>query len=196
MAVTPLIATHRARIAYTVDLIHHNMDLLCSAVPAGTPSGFRMVTYDATAQDADVLVQALAALLAAILPSAGAGNVDTWTLEQYSGGAYIPVYSNGIGIAGSNATARSAAARATAVYRDLHNYHVRNVVIGIALTAPTRGPIAGAGGAFGAYWNDFVNKTTTHAGNWVTGRDGNAFLTALEYTTSLDRKTRRRMGLI
>ena len=195
MPVTPLVAPYRASIFYSCDSQSHRMDLLGDALPGGGgTSGYQWQTADTIPVDTDDAVQAFAAVFAAIMPASNA-TIDTWTLEQYVAGAYFPVYSNAIGLPGTSSLARSTLNRMTVVFRDHTRLLVRNVALGVSLIAPQHGAAAGAG-VFGTYFADFVTASGLHVGNWVTGRANQFLDSALKYTVSLDRKSRRRAGNI
>lgn len=196
MAVTPLLAHWKVTIDYTVDALSHKQDLLCTAVAAGgAPSGYNFVTFDSTALDVNVGVQAYALLLAAILPASN-GTVDSFTLLELVSGAYLPRYSNAIGVAGTNTNPRSVANRFTAVFRAISGQLVREVVMGVGIDAPRHAGMGGGSGSFVPWWNDFVDNTTTHVGNWAVGRGNVQLVGKTLYTVSLDRKSRRRLNLI
>lgn len=193
--VTPLVATHRVLVHYQADTLSHTVHYLCSAVPASvTPSGFNFVTGAGAPIEVDAGVQALASFLKAMFdPSA---LLDTYELQEYVSGAYVPVWAGGIGLAGTTAATRSVANRGTTVFRDGNNILVRDVLLGISALAPQRLPVASLSGPFAAYINELKNGVSGHTGTWLTGRSGTRLAAALNLTISLDRKSRRRLGLV
>jgi hypothetical protein len=194
MPVTPLVATYRAIVNYHTDAILHKQQLLCSCTPGAGTSGFDAITFDLTTQDMDGLVQTYAALFKGILYTSD--TIDSWELQKFVSGAYVPVYQNSIGVSGTGSLTRTPANRFTVVYRDLNFKHVKIVTIGCDSAAPAHGPATTLSGSFLAYANAFITRTTTHVGNWVTGREGVYLNTVNDYTISLDRETRKRLGFV
>lgn len=193
--VTPLHATHRVRIEYTADGLAHSADYLCSATPAAvTPSGFKFVTFSGTNLEVDTGVQALATVLAAILPTTA--TIIGYSLQEYAAGSYNPVWANGIAASGGSSAARSVGNRLTLTYKDDLFILVKNVILGVAGGAPQKGSIASLGGVFAAYADALADITPGATGDWLTGRSAQRFRAKLNYVVSLDRKSRRRLGLV
>lgn len=195
MPVTPILPLYRVQINFTADGLPHKQQIYCGATPASvTPSGFNMLTRDSSALETDAAVQAWCVLLEPCLPSAA--TFQAWELQVFSGGAYLTVFQNAIAAVASGVASRSVASRMTVTMRDTASLRFKNILLGVDLIAPQHGPRSAMGGVYGTLATAMTAPTGNNFGNWAMSRGAHYPNTVVAYTVSLDRKSRRRLGLI
>lgn len=195
MAVTALVPTHRVSINYTADGLNHKHQFLASAVPGRGTSLFNFVTQDSSTQDVDDIVQAYSVLFQAALYTGG--QLQDYSLEVFGGGAYIPVFSKGIGLTGTESGAHILTSRLTMQFRDKLSKLVKLVMFGSVAGVPQRLAMSSVTtGPYAAFFGTFAAPAGAHMGNVVMGRSGAYLGASLDYTVSLDRKSRRRLGYV
>jgi hypothetical protein len=194
MSVTPIVATHRVSFKYRTDGLVHVIQAYCDALPLGVGAGHTLVTRTLTSILAATAFSNFATQLAATLLTTD--TVDDWTLEQYSGGSYIPVETGALGLAGSQVAAGTPFSRITGFYRTTTFKPVKAIVIcGTYFTPLHENPTA-LPNPFKAWWISWYGVTSADIGWWAEARDASFLASNTFITGSLDRKSRRRAGLV
>ena len=192
--VTPLVAPNRLSYGYHTSGQTHKMQVLCHADNQiiGVPHNF-LKNGGGT-----ILVATAAAALAAEFAAQllTTDVVDTWTLESYQSGAYIPIETGTLGTAGSQTAAGTPYSRVTGFYRDTAFNPVKVVEVCATYFVPVHESPAALPAPFSTFWLSFVTNSAGRAGEWVRGRSDAFLASATNITGSLDRKSRRRAGLI
>jgi hypothetical protein len=196
MAVTPLTANAKLTIFYHVGPLTHKMDFLCNITHTvlALITGWSLDTQSAVVLDVVTALANLTPLIAAIMPTEGV--LDTWELYQFTGGVYNPVVGGSIGTSGGDGAAHDEVGRMTAVYRISAGVKLRFVLLGSNIPTPQHTAMGALTGATAALINDFLNSANPHAGSWVRNRSAGFIASGTYITTSLDRKSRRREGLV
>lgn len=104
---TPISATHRISVSYTVSLFTHTQRHLCDAVVGSGASGFDLLPRPGfSAVDVDAAAQALGNRMGPFLPAGSA--FAGYVLEELVSGEYIPQFSGSISAAVGVGTFRPA----------------------------------------------------------------------------------------
>lgn len=194
MATQPLLATERVGIHYRSDSLTHVMHVLCDATSHTPAASHDLLSVATGTIDADTAIQALAAQLAATLLTTD--SVDDYVLEHFVDGAYIPIQSGTIGLAGAQSAAGTPYGRITGFYRDLSHDPVKIVVITGTYFLPFHTSPSALPSPFDDFWLSFVLTATGQAGDWARSKSDDGVTSATAVTGSLDRTTRRRAGLV
>lgn len=192
--VQPLLATERVTFQYKTTAQDHVLQAYCQAVSHAIAPTHDLVTSLAGTVDADTAFQALAAEFAAQLLTTD--TVDAYTLEHWNGSIYVPIQNGTIGLAGSQTATGTPYSRITGWYRDEAYNPVKIVEICATYFVPIHQSPASLPNPFKAFWQSWHTHATGRAGLWCQSRSGVFLASVSNITGSLDRKSRRRAGLV
>jgi hypothetical protein len=196
MAPTPITASDRINIAYTVNgLTHHLRFYTDVSVDSTDPTGYTVPGYPAGASAgasqavADLIVK-LKALFAADC------SFDTFSIEQYVSGAWVVLATGSIGVTGTISGSSHPASEVTMTFYSATHKFIRVVL----LETPDAPPIRQGYGTLGANYKAFVDDMLVrtggkHLGTWVKSRGDSFVQTFLAEVVALNRRVRRRRGL-
>lgn len=118
------------------------------------------------------------------------------TLFTYSSGIYIPVATHTPVTAVGTGSASLLANQLTLTARDdLYNLD-RIQLMGTNTPQPFFEVANLAGGTFGTIIADLENKTAGHVGNWYRSKDNQYINNMLNIVSTVNKKSRRRLGLV
>jgi hypothetical protein len=190
---TPIQATHQLDILYTVESLGHVLQLRCYATGSGSSA-----TITKTAGGTLTPAAAAAAVANLIKPLfKTTSSLDSWRLQKYDGGRYLPVSSGSLGVAGTSTSPTVLTSQASLTFRDDLNNRVNVVFLEVAgLTVPFHGGYATVGATWQGIVDDLLNIPTGTVGSWWTGRAGVTLASFNALTASLNRKARRNRNLV
>lgn len=192
--VQPLLATERVSFRYHTNNQDHVMQTYCQAVSHAIAPTHDLVTSLAGTVDADTAFQALAAEFAAQLLTTD--TVDDYILEHWNGVTYVPIQNGSIGLAGSQTASGTPYSRITGFYRDEAFNPVKIVEICATYFVPLHENPAALPNPFKAFWQSWYTHATGRAGLWAQSKSAIFLANVENITGSLDRKSRRRAGLV
>jgi hypothetical protein len=189
--VTPIAATHRIDFEYTTGTLLHKVQLRCTAIlVAGV---YHLVNQSGSTIVALTAANYAGTKIATILPSTCAWGA--YTLYQYVSGVYNPLESAAMTVTPSALTDTEPTGQWTLKMRDISFAPVNFVILGAAYAAPQHANPNAIGGVTLALAQDLINAADGHIGSWLQGRAGLPMHSFGLYTVSLNRKSRRRLGL-
>lgn len=196
MPITPLSVGGRIKVNYQFQGLVHRFDaytLACDGGGGGA-SGFT-VNHAGTPLTADL---ALAALLALLRPC---WDVTTqflsWELDQFVGAVFNPVYNAALSVAGTGGGTGVLAGQVTVVMRDIALHRVKYVFLETPNIPPQhKSWVSGGPATFDAFMDDFMIVTGAHLGSWVVGRSGTTTVVPKAWTSTLNKRLRRRRFLV
>lgn len=195
---TPISAPYRVTFNYTVDGLSHNMRQYCDAQPDILDStGWALVGHSLLGNPGlSVAAQAVWALLQPMYEAVVA-SFNGAVLEQRVGVAYVPIASYFTGSTPTNTGYNKAAQNTFFFYGPSRNIH-KLVLFENAFGAPVK--VTSLGG-LPADLLAIVNSCSSPSGafdigNWAMDRAGQTGMTWVSYVSSLNRKVRRRRGLV
>lgn len=196
MAPTPITATHRMTIFYTVALFPHRIHLYVDAYSSVLlTSGWGITTFDLDTLDAGDAASGFGTLLSEYIEADD--HVDSWLLEEYSSGAYIFKASGTLGTAGTHsATGQRSGAQLTIFFRDTANKPLK-IVVGEPTLAVFSRYASGAGvpSDIDAISDSMLLAGGGNLGNWVRSRGDRQRDRFISVVGTLNRKLRRARGI-
>jgi hypothetical protein len=189
--VTPLLANGRLVLHYHTDL-DHKMQMLCNIVLS---SGVYHIqdTYG-NLLNTNTEANNVGSIFAPIMSAAS--SFISWQLQLFSGGAYVLEDEGSLSVVGSAGTAAIPGHMNTFVFIDRLNIHVRLRQMGAAFGSYGHFGASQLSGAYAAIEAEFSNTLVGHLGAWWTGRSANPPRHFVALTTALNRKSRRRLGMV
>lgn len=189
---TPIAATHQLDIHYSVPSLDHVMQLRCDAVSG--VGGYALNQWLGSPIAVQDAVDNLVLLLKVMWKATAA--FDTWTLQEYDSGVYLPVAQGSIGVAGTSSGADAPAAQTTLIFRAASFGFMRVILLEAADTGIlSHGGYGQLSGAFADLVDDLLDKTDGHAGAWLRSRGESPTNTFVSFTTAPNKKLRRKRGL-
>lgn len=189
--VTPLNATGRLRIFYNSDLTHV-LDLLCNV--ATSPSAAILDTFGTHVSGATASTEVLNAITAIF---STATTFTNWVLQQNVSGSYVPIDEGSLGVNGTAGLPTVPASQNTFVFRDATQKLASLRLLGTYEGAALKLGYAALNTANKAIADELLNGGAGHVGSWRTGRNGlPSGMRFINYVSGLNRKSRRRLGLV
>lgn len=194
MAPTPYGASHQLDIHYTVDGLEHVVQIPVNSGSVGSPyalnefTGGTILASAAAADYADLFKPLLLAT----------DTIDTYVLQEYDSGIFIPVESGALGVAGTGAGTPVLSLQFTMTFRDLNYKIIKHVWQEVLLDAPKKYVYPATTPApVDAFIASALDHSTAGAlGLWMRSRGGAIYLSVTGATTTFNRKLRRARGFL
>lgn len=194
MTPTPISASHQIDFHYKTNGLAHVLQLRCHATPSG--GSYDLASYTGTNLPWTVNVDNFVTVLKPLF-KASQDNIEKAVLQEYDGGTYNPLEEYSIGVDGTGTSGRVVAGQFTLMYRDAAFKRLKIVLMEPALgDVPIHQGYGGIGGALLAFVDDTKNVSSGHAGAWIRSRIDSHINQFIDITGSLNKKTRRRRGLV
>lgn len=192
---TPILPNGRLTINYSSNGIAHKLRMRCNwttsvLVPfvLQQASGSLIAVQDA----ADMVFTLIAPLY-----KAAQATMDGWQLDNYSGGAYLPLVTGSTAVTPSDTANTQVAQQVTITFRDPNYKKVRFIFFEQRQTPAAKYSYSQLGGSYLDLVNSILDETDAGIGSWFCGR-GDTPINGLSYlslVSSYNRKLRRRRGL-
>jgi FlaG/FlaF family flagellin (archaellin) len=191
MSVTPLVPGYRLVIEYFSDLTHR-AQLLVDAHSTG--GSYVLDEFGGTTTPVATFAALYAATMKPVFHTTA--SFTTWILEQYSGGAYIQVDTGSLGVAGTNSTATAIGSQWTFKLIDTDNKQFALRILGLVEGDAFKFGYGQLSGPALTLVNELIDTTSGHMGAVLRGRSGTVQRRFVALTSSLNRKSRRRLGIV
>lgn len=194
MPLTPISTSHVLVFRYAQRGLTHSSRYYVNATPSSDPSGFDLL-------EVGVGVRALADVITDWKTVFGPVCGDTttgagWSLYEVGIGELILVSSGSYSFA-SVGGGHEVAGQAFLTYRDTANKLFKLEVLEGNYETPARSTsTADIGVAFGNLANSVLDLTAGGIGNWARSRGNHEFRRYIAYTATLNRKLRKRRGMV
>jgi len=189
--VTPIAATHRLDVQYVTGGLSHKLQLRCGALVLS--GAYHLAEQLGGTVLAQTAANYLSNKVATIMPSTCV--FQQYILYEYVSGVYHAVEGGAVTATPSAFSDVEPTGQYTLKMSDLSFNPVNFVVLGAGFAAPQHDTPAHVGGVTLALANDLISATSGTIGAWLQGRAGLPMRHYGLYTVSLNRKSRRRLGL-
>lgn len=190
---TPIVPNGEVRLDYTVASLVHQVRMRCSINNPAGPSPYLLDLFGGGTINWATAVHQFDALVSAFYHSDVA--FGSWTLYQRVGTNYVPLDGASSTAAGTNTGDNQAAGQMTLTAKNAANLLDKFVFLESSFLPPQKVTSYPYGGA-GTFMDDWINTASGHLGSWVLGRNGQPATRLLANVVTLNRKIRRRRGLV
>lgn len=170
MTITEIVATHQLDIKYEVAGLAHVLQMRCDGFGTGVGVNELIATTDllVPVQDAADEVFTLMAPLYKAVQTSFLG----WTLQEYIGGAYVPVNSGSTSVAATGSTNYFPGAQNTFTFRNSAFHINRFILFETSILQFDNFPYALLNASLQALVDSISGQASGDIGDWYEGRDG------------------------